>query len=225
MPNPLPAVARLTPQLLSVEAWGGATYDVALRFLGEDPWDRLAAVRQALPNVAIQMLLRGRNTVGYTPYPERVTEAFIQEAAATGVDVFRIGAATGKGDLAGMVLKMVRAHGEHQARLHAFAQADQHSGGTPRRIAQQFGHVRVVPAPPDWRRRQRSQRVGHDLDHGGVAGPRSGSTSRISRHRSASSRALHRPISSLVRRQPTQYPCGSRRQTWMQGVSGAGTEA
>jgi len=87
---PLPAVARLTPQLLSVEAWGGATYDVGLRFLGEDPWDRLAAVRQALPNVAIQMLLRGRNTVGYTPYPERVTEAFIQEAAATGVDVFRI---------------------------------------------------------------------------------------------------------------------------------------
>ena len=87
---PLPAVARLTPQLLSVEAWGGATYDVALRFLGEDPWERLAAMRESLPNVAIQMLLRGRNTVGYTPYPERVTEAFIQEAAATGVDVFRI---------------------------------------------------------------------------------------------------------------------------------------
>ena len=86
----LPAVARMTPQLLSVEAWGGATYDVALRFLGEDPWERLAAMREALPNIAIQMLLRGRNTVGYTPYPTEVTEAFVREAAATGVDIFRI---------------------------------------------------------------------------------------------------------------------------------------
>ncbi|MFC5501477.1 pyruvate carboxylase [Lysinimonas soli] len=86
----LPAVARMTPGLLSVEAWGGATYDVALRFLGEDPWERLAAMREALPNVAIQMLLRGRNTVGYTPYPTEVTEAFVREAAATGVDIFRI---------------------------------------------------------------------------------------------------------------------------------------
>ncbi len=85
-----PYVARLTPQLLSVEAWGGATYDVALRFLGEDPWDRLAQLRSALPNVCIQMLLRGRNTVGYTPYPEEVTRAFVKQAAATGVDIFRI---------------------------------------------------------------------------------------------------------------------------------------
>ncbi|MBN9225108.1 MAG: pyruvate carboxylase [Microbacterium sp. SCN 70-27] len=85
-----PYVARLTPQLLSVEAWGGATYDVALRFLGEDPWERLDALRQALPNVAIQMLLRGRNTVGYTPYPTQVTDAFVHEAAASGVDIFRI---------------------------------------------------------------------------------------------------------------------------------------
>jgi pyruvate carboxylase len=85
-----PHVARTTPQLLSVEAWGGATYDVALRFLGEDPWDRLAALREAMPNVAIQMLLRGRNTVGYTPYPTRVTDAFVAEAASTGVDIFRI---------------------------------------------------------------------------------------------------------------------------------------
>ena len=68
-----PAVARLTPQLLSVEAWGGATYDVALRFLAEDPWERLEALREALPNINLQMLLRGRNTVGYTPYPEVVT--------------------------------------------------------------------------------------------------------------------------------------------------------
>ena len=85
-----PYVARLTPQLLSVEAWGGATYDVALRFLGEDPWERLAALREALPNINIQMLLRGRNTVGYTPYPTEVTDAFVREAADTGVDIFRI---------------------------------------------------------------------------------------------------------------------------------------
>jgi pyruvate carboxylase len=85
-----PYVSRLTPQLLSVEAWGGATYDVALRFLGEDPWQRLAKLRAAMPNLCIQMLLRGRNTVGYTPYPTEVTEAFVAEAAATGVDIFRI---------------------------------------------------------------------------------------------------------------------------------------
>ena len=85
-----PYLARLTPQLLSVEAWGGATYDVALRFLGEDPWERLAALREALPNINIQMLLRGRNTVGYTPYPTEVTDAFVREAADTGVDIFRI---------------------------------------------------------------------------------------------------------------------------------------
>ncbi|GAA3633376.1 pyruvate carboxylase [Kineosporia mesophila] len=85
-----PHVARTTPQLWSIEAWGGATYDVALRFLAEDPWERLASLREAVPNVALQMLLRGRNTVGYTPYPTRVTDAFVAEAASTGIDVFRI---------------------------------------------------------------------------------------------------------------------------------------
>jgi pyruvate carboxylase len=83
-------VARTTPQLWSLESWGGATYDVALRFLAEDPWERLAKLRQAVPNICLQMLLRGRNTVGYTPYPTEVTEAFVQEAADTGIDVFRI---------------------------------------------------------------------------------------------------------------------------------------
>nr|MBA2445065.1 pyruvate carboxylase [Nocardioidaceae bacterium] len=83
-------VCRLTPELLSLEAWGGATYDVALRFLAEDPWERLAALREAVPNLCLQMLLRGRNTVGYTPYPTEVTDAFVAEAAATGIDIFRI---------------------------------------------------------------------------------------------------------------------------------------
>src|ERR1700758_3603156 len=85
-----PYIARTMPQLLSVECWGGATYDVALRFLKEDPWERLAALREAMPNVCLQMLLRGRNTVGYTPYPETGTTAFVDEATATGIDIFRI---------------------------------------------------------------------------------------------------------------------------------------
>jgi len=85
-----PHVARLTPQLFSVEAWGGATYDVALRFLSEDPWERLAALRAAMPNLPLQMLLRGRNTVGYTPYPTKVSDTFVTEAARTGIDIFRI---------------------------------------------------------------------------------------------------------------------------------------
>ncbi len=85
-----PYIARLTPQLLSIECWGGATYDVALRFLKEDPWERLMVLREALPNICLQMLLRGRNTVGYTPYPDTVASAFVDEAAATGIDIFRI---------------------------------------------------------------------------------------------------------------------------------------
>jgi pyruvate carboxylase len=85
-----PYIARMTPELLSIECWGGATYDVALRFLKEDPWERLAALRQAVPNICLQMLLRGRNTVGYTPYPETVTKAFVDEATATGIDIYRI---------------------------------------------------------------------------------------------------------------------------------------
>ncbi|MGH3686108.1 MAG: pyruvate carboxylase [Pseudonocardiaceae bacterium] len=85
-----PYVARMTPQLLSLECWGGATYDVALRFLAEDPWERLAALREAVPNLCLQMLLRGRNTVGYTPYPTEVTAAFVREAVETGLDIFRI---------------------------------------------------------------------------------------------------------------------------------------
>ncbi|MBG0740515.1 pyruvate carboxylase [Paeniglutamicibacter antarcticus] len=106
-----PAVSALTPQLLSVEAWGGATYDVSLRFLGEDPWDRLTALRSALPNICLQMLLRGRNTVGYTPYPAEVTEAFVTEAARSGIDIFRIFDALN--DVAQMApaIKAVRATG------------------------------------------------------------------------------------------------------------------
>lgn len=85
-----PAVGAGMSQLLSIEMWGGATFDVALRFLHEDPWDRLAALRAAVPNVCLQMLLRGRNAVGYSAYPSPVVRAFVAEAAATGIDIFRI---------------------------------------------------------------------------------------------------------------------------------------
>jgi len=71
------AIAQMTPGVLSMECWGGATYDVSLRFLHEDPWDRLARLREAAPDICLQMLLRGRNTVGYTPYPDVVCERFV----------------------------------------------------------------------------------------------------------------------------------------------------
>jgi len=106
----VPYVSRMTPELLSIEAWGGATYDVALRFLGEDPWERLEALRANLPNICIQMLLRGRNTVGYTPYPTEVTDAFIKEAAATGVDIFRIFDALNDVDQMTPAIHAVREH-------------------------------------------------------------------------------------------------------------------
>ncbi|MBD8077835.1 pyruvate carboxylase [Cellulosimicrobium arenosum] len=112
-----PYVARATSGLWSVEAWGGATYDVALRFLGEDPWERLATLRDAMPNLAIQMLLRGRNTVGYTPYPTRVTSAFVEEAARTGIDVFRIFDALNDVDQMRPAIDAVRATGTSVAEV------------------------------------------------------------------------------------------------------------
>ena len=78
------------PGLLSLECWGGATFDVAMRFLTEDPWERLAAIREAAPNILLQMLLRGANGVGYTNYPDNVVRHFIAQAAQGGVDLFRI---------------------------------------------------------------------------------------------------------------------------------------
>jgi pyruvate carboxylase len=84
------ATAGLLPGLFSLEAWGGATFDTALRFLNEDPWDRLARLREAAPGLMLQMLLRGRNAVGYTPYPDDMVRAFVAQARVTGVDVFRV---------------------------------------------------------------------------------------------------------------------------------------
>lgn len=85
-----PAYAVTLPQLFSMEAWGGATFDVAYRFLQECPWQRLRDLRAAMPNLMIQMLLRGANGVGYTTYPDNVVQGFVKQAALTGVDVFRV---------------------------------------------------------------------------------------------------------------------------------------
>jgi len=85
-----PAYAHNVPQLFSVECWGGATFDVAYRFLQECPWQRLRELRAAMPNLLTQMLLRASNGVGYTNYPDNVVQEFVRQAAETGVDVFRV---------------------------------------------------------------------------------------------------------------------------------------
>jgi pyruvate carboxylase len=82
--------ARALPGLLSLECWGGATFDVAMRFLTEDPWERLALIRENAPNILLQMLLRGANGVGYTNYPDNVVRHFVKQAAAGGIDLFRV---------------------------------------------------------------------------------------------------------------------------------------
>ena len=81
---------RLAPGLFSMEVWGGATFDTAYRFLKEDPWDRLAELRERIPHILLQMLLRGQSLVGYSAYPDNAVQAFVREAAITGIDVFRI---------------------------------------------------------------------------------------------------------------------------------------
>ena len=85
-----PFYARQLSQLFSLECWGGATFDVALRFLNEDPWQRLAELRQRVPNILFQMLLRGSNAVGYTNYADNVVRFFVQQAAGNGIDLFRV---------------------------------------------------------------------------------------------------------------------------------------
>ncbi|MGY8770683.1 MAG: pyruvate carboxylase [Pirellulales bacterium] len=82
--------ARNCPQLFSLEMWGGATFDTTMRFLKESPWDRLTQMREKVPNILFQMLLRASNAVGYTNYPDNVVTAFVDEAADAGIDVFRV---------------------------------------------------------------------------------------------------------------------------------------
>ncbi len=83
-------MAKQVPELFSLEVWGGATFDVCMRFLHEDPWERLRAIRKAAPNILLQMLFRGSNAVGYAAYPDNLIEKFIVKSAENGIDVFRI---------------------------------------------------------------------------------------------------------------------------------------
>ena len=85
-----PSTAHLMPDLFSLENWGGATFDVAYRFLRECPWDRLEKMREAVPNIPFQMLLRGANAVGYTAYPDNAVHKFCDEAVKRGMDIFRV---------------------------------------------------------------------------------------------------------------------------------------
>ena len=84
------AMARRTPNLFSLEMWGGATFDTSLRFLHEDPWKRLRALREKIPNICFQMLFRGSNAVGYSNYPDNAVAGFVKHAAASGMDIFRV---------------------------------------------------------------------------------------------------------------------------------------
>lgn len=83
-------VAKNHPEIFSLEMWGGATFDVALRFLHECPWQRLQLLRERIPNILFQMLIRGSNAVGYTAYPDNLVETFIEESWKNGIDIFRI---------------------------------------------------------------------------------------------------------------------------------------
>ncbi|MBM3855971.1 MAG: pyruvate carboxylase, partial [Verrucomicrobia bacterium] len=84
------ALAHRVPGLFSLEMWGGATFDTAMRFLHEDPWERLRLLRARVPNICFQMLFRGANAVGYTNYPDHVVAGFVRHAAASGMDIFRV---------------------------------------------------------------------------------------------------------------------------------------
>jgi pyruvate carboxylase len=90
MLNVAEVIAHRVPNLFSLEMWGGATFDSAMRFLSEDPWERLVRLREHIPNICFQMLLRGANAVGYSNYPDNVVKAFVRHAVQSGMDIFRI---------------------------------------------------------------------------------------------------------------------------------------
>ena len=90
MLNIASAYSNLTPEMFSLEMWGGATFDTSMRFLNECPWERLRSLREKVPNILFQMLFRGSNAVGYSNYPDNVVKGFIEHAANSGMDIFRI---------------------------------------------------------------------------------------------------------------------------------------
>jgi pyruvate carboxylase len=191
-------VARSVPQLLSLEAWGGATYDVALRYLHEDPWERLAALSEAVPNICLQMLLRGRNTVGYTPYPETVTEVFVREAAAP-ASIFS-GSSTPSTTSARCGRDRRRPQHRHRRRRGS---ALLHRG--PVRPGRAALHPGLLPAAGRADRQRRRPRPG-DQGHGRAAAPPGGSHAG---HRAAGTlRAARPPAHPRHRRRPARHPAG-----------------
>ncbi|MFK7823990.1 MAG: pyruvate carboxylase [Oligoflexales bacterium] len=106
-----PFYSQFGEDFFSLEVWGGATFDTSMRFLKEDPWDRLAKIREAIPNVLLQMLLRGDNAVGYTNYPKWVVEEFIKETVSTGLDIFRIFDCLNQPDKMKVALEAVKKEG------------------------------------------------------------------------------------------------------------------
>src|SRR5581483_11447549 len=105
------AVARRTPKLFSLEMWGGATFDTSMRFLREDPWGRLRTLRERIPNICFQMLLRGSNAVGYSNYPNNVVACFVKHSAESGIDIFRI--FDSLNDLSNLKVAMEAVHKTH----------------------------------------------------------------------------------------------------------------
>ncbi len=115
----LPAAERLdSVGYRSLEVWGGATFDVCLRFLHEDPWERLRTLKRAMPNTPLQMLLRGQNLVGYRHYADDMVRAFVQEAARQGIDIFRVfDALNDPGNMAVALAEVKRAGARAQATI------------------------------------------------------------------------------------------------------------
>ena len=97
----------------SLEVWGGATFDTAMRFLGEDPWERLRILRKAMPKTKLQMLLRGQNVVGYKHYPDDIVEKFVVLAKQNGIDIFRVFDALNDTRNIETAIKAVKKHGGH----------------------------------------------------------------------------------------------------------------
>ena len=201
-------VARLTPQLWSLEAWGGATFDVALRFLSEDPWERLTRLRQAVPNICLQMLLRGRNTVGYTPYPTAVTNAFVQEAAESGIDVFRIFDALNDVEQMRPAIEAVRATGTSVAEVALCYTGDLSS---PDESLYTLDYYLAARRPDRRRRRPRAGDQGH-----GRAAARPGGTH--ARQRAARPlRPAGAPAHPRHPWRPARHPAGRDRRRCRRG--------
>ena len=210
-----PYVGRMTPQLLSVECWGGATYDVALRFIAEDPWERLAALRYNMPGLCLQMLLRGRNTVGYTPYPTKVTTSFVAEAAEVGIDIFRIFDALNDVEQMRPAIEAVRETGSTIAEVALCYTGDLNS---PKEDLYTLDYYLKLAEKIVERRRAHPGDQGHGRAAPAAGGRRPG-------HRAAGElRPAGAPAHPRHRRRPAGHPAGRGRRRGGRGRRGLGAD-